>query len=235
MSKNMSERWTSVIRRDFNVGYGTWLPFGQPIELGSYGRIEDGKWIPIRHCSDFAGKDGKRIDPTSYGIETAGSGVLELSEEASLAIGFSPDFNAPGHGSGRATVRFTSESSFLARAPSYAIKQIRDRVRFADELYEVLKADDYNKQLHDCVVWQVMEVQEGYFLGSTASGSETALEGHYTSMSAGMMTGGLGFSVVSNEAHTLRADFPPAGRSGTAVMAFSVLRWKSAGKPVWDY
>lgn len=235
MSKNMSERWTSVIRRDFNVGYGTWLPFGQPIELGSYGRLEDGKWVPICHCSDFVGKDGKRIDPLSYGIETAGSGVLNLSEDASLAIGFTADINAVGHGKGAATATFSSDSAFIARAPSYTIKQIQDRVRFADELYDVIKKDDYNKQLHDCVVWQVMQIQEGYFLGSNASSNEASLDGHYTSMSAGVMTGGLGFSIVKSESSTLRADFPPAGGSGTAVMAYSVLRWKSAGKPVWEY
>jgi len=94
-------------------------------------------------------------------------------DDAELAIGGGASAVTP-EAKVKASVKFTRNHSNLCRAPGHKIVEVANPVTFGKQVYNL---EPGNHHLMTYMVYALMIVEEGYFVGSDERGTELELEG----------------------------------------------------------
>src|ERR1041384_5040364 len=140
---SLAEKRNDTLKHHYQFGYSVWPVFGQiNIDVGSYGYFQDGVWKHMRACTQF---NGGSVKLANYGYDTLTTGQVSLTSDAALSMGFHADASQVGGGRGKAGAEFSTNSSFICRAPSYRSHGVQDVHGFGEAVYDAVKKDDYNK------------------------------------------------------------------------------------------
>ena len=227
MSRRLFENWRCTLSDSkFDVANASWPVFTQAIAIGTFGNFEDHRFEPKFSCSRWG------VNPELWGQKIETSGLLELASGAHVAIGAHAGAMG-GSSQVRGDICIDQDSGHLFRAPESSLAEIEDLEDFGLAVYQAAKASGEKPGPKSGVVYAVLTVNQGYFVGSEFGKTAIGVSGRYEELKTGSVKGNL--VLRPSRSHHVAFLHPENGGSPhPGVVGYKVLSWSQSGNKVYS-
>jgi hypothetical protein len=223
----MFKNWRTAFRDKFGLWQPCWPPFSMPVALGDFGRFSNEQFQRATNVSEWG------IWMADFEKVSGGnSGNFDVKYGASVQMSASAEAEKSG-ANVKASVSFEDSYSVICRAPSHELVEIADPMKFATHVYNT---EPGNHNLMTYLVYGVMYVDQGYFLGCEEKKNSMELVGTYDSITTGATASGM-FAVTKTSSEQIVWEHPekPSGdetkiQPMQTVIGFKVLSWGPSGE-----